>query len=137
MSMENATVTIPYPDFHKLQQRATEQEQRADALVIELAQAKAATLVGDPRMSELLIRGLLAARTIALFATGQLPPEATKGWPAADVKLLGETLHAIRDLTVEPDLRYHADDLLNFVKAIEDAEAIRRAQRMATLMPLP
>lgn len=129
MTMEAATITMPYPEFVKLQQRAEANEQLATQLRAEIAELKTVSISADSTLVKTLLDGILSARVVMLFATGQLPPEEIRGWPLEAVRTLGKTLHAIKDLVPhEPDLRYHADDLLHFVKAIEDAEKVRRAR---------
>lgn len=130
--MEHATVTMPYPEFVKLQQRAEHNERFATELQAEISSLRSQQIAGDPKLVKMLLDGILAARTVSLFASGQLPPEATKGWPVDAVKKLSSALRAIKDLVPdENDLLYHADDLQHFAKAIEDAESVRRARTQA------
>lgn len=127
--MESARIDMSYADFIKLQQRGEENEKLVVALRAEIAELKTRSVSSDPILVQRLIDGLLAARTVALFSTGQLPPEEIKGWPKEAVKTLGEALLFLKDLVAtEPDLRYHADDLLAFVKTIADAEAVRASR---------
>jgi hypothetical protein len=132
MTMESATVNLPYPEFVKMQQRADAGDRLATELRAEIASLRAQQITGDPKLVRTLLDGLLAARTSVLFATGQLPPESTRGWPADAVRKLGLALREIKHLVPEEtDLLYHADDLLHFVKTIEDAESVRRLRTEA------
>lgn len=137
MTMDSATVTLPFSEFTKLVQRATTNEEAVTALRSEIAVLRASEAIGDPHLVKTLLGGLLAARTTALFALGQLPPEETKGWPSDAVRTLGAALQEIKHLVpAEVDLQHHIDDLVSFVKAIEDVEKIRRARLVVNEKPM-
>jgi hypothetical protein len=137
MAMDNARIDMPYTDFHNMQLAADEATRTIAKLQEELTQLKVQGISAtDAKLGAQLVAGILSARTVVLFAMGQLPAETTKGWPVYALRELAKALELLAPLlsNTEGDLPHHARDLLAFVKEVEIADAEREAMRQVAAL---
>ncbi|MCC6619378.1 MAG: hypothetical protein IT341_10130 [Chloroflexi bacterium] len=131
-SMDSATVTMPLENLDEMRAKIG----RLEKQVAELRRRKRDTEVAQVSVeSKALIDGMLAARNVVAWAAGMLPPETTKGWPAAALATFAEQLKKVAG--DDDDVVITANDLLHFVDEIAKVEQVRQARTASPTIEAP
>lgn len=123
MSMENATLTLPYNDYEEMKKRVVELEHQLVALQ---AKDRAAALEATPHAVE-YVNGLLGARICIGFAISKLGAAFTAGWPVEQLRAFVKGLSFVD--SGDPDVAQSVKDFEIFATEVDEAESIRRERK--------
>jgi hypothetical protein len=128
----SATVTIPLDEWDEEKNRRVTAENEAAALRKQLVDLKLES--GDPKITKALTELSRKLLDGVRFAIAQMPPEATKGWPAESLR------EAVALLPMLPDYSTDDSDLAREIKAFAaecDRYALLRSGPRVTVIQQP
>jgi hypothetical protein len=120
---ENATVTMPFSDFRKLERELES---------TKASKTKQAVVVNESERNEALIKALDPARAIIQFAVANLNPESVRGWPYEALRGYADALDAV-NAAQDPETTTFAMTLRDFARSAEEIDRFRVERAKAAL----